>query len=176
MEKIEFSLVIAQVVVLIVSSVIATLQKFALGQEKVDRGSALLRASEALAKATMTETEVLNFRTKRYDELVSELQDCHRKHIKLQNEIDGCKESQQVMFAKLASRAAAETKAARRQEKAGGEKVMPEDEYGFPKEPDNLDDLIKAGTAIPLSNIGMVPHATPEIARPGFGQVAKPRG
>lgn len=170
MEKIEFSLVIAQAVILGLSQLIYALQKSALNVEKRDRGVFAPQVTEALRVAAEARQEVYALNTQKYESVRNDLLDCCKENAKLKAQISGLEESIHALSNKLASRDRADAMAIRRA-KAATFEPDPEDEQAPtpPTAPRNLQEAIAAGVAVPLGGPQpAAPQSTP--VPPGFGR------
>jgi len=166
-EKIEFSLVIAQAVILGLSQLIYALQKSALNIEKRDRGVFAPQVTEALRLAAEARQEVYSLNTQKYESVRNDLLDCCKENAKLKAQISGLEESIHALSNKLASRDRADAMAIRRAKAATFEPES-EDEQA-PTAPRNLQEAITAGLAVPLGGPQpAAPQSTP--VPPGFGR------
>lgn len=169
MEKIEFSLLIAQVVVLALSQLIYSLQKSAYNLEKRDRGLFAPQVTDALRLAHEARQEVTNLNTHKYESVRSDLIECCKENAKLKAQVSGLEESIANLSNKLASRDRADTMALRRARQAASEaEDEPEKPTPAPT-PSSLEEAIASGVAIPLSSPNGAPLA-PSPIPPGFGR------
>ena len=178
MEKIEFSLVIAQVVVLALSQLIYSLQKSAYNLEKRDRGILAPQVTEALRLSTEAKQVVESLNTAKYESVRNDLIECCKENAKLKAQVNGLEESIANLSNKLASRDRADAMAMRRAA-ARGFKPDDDDETpaatpAAPTTPRTLEEAIAAGIALPLH-----PSPAPEAAANqiplGFGKRAQVR-
>lgn len=175
MEKIEFSLVIAQVVVLALSQLIYSLQKSAYNLEKRDRGILAPQVTEALRLSTEAKQVVESLNTAKYESVRNDLIECCKENAKLKAQVNGLEESHANLSNKLASRDRADAMAMRRAA-ARGFKPDDDDETPTPAPaaPRTLEEAIAAGIALPLH-----PSPAPEAAANqiplGFGKRAQVR-
>jgi len=178
MEKIEFSLVIAQAVILGLSQLIYALQKSALNVEKRDRGMFAPQVTEALRVSTEAKQIVEALNTQKYESVRNDLLECCKENAKLSAKCNGLEESIANLSNKLASRDRADAMAMRRAA-ARGHKLEDDEETPAPAAPTptaprTLEEAIAAGIALPLH-----PPPAPEAAANqipfGFGKRAQVR-
>lgn len=171
MEKIEFSLVIAQAVILGLSQLIYALQKSALNIEKRDRGMFAPQVTEALRVAAEARQEVNALNTQKYESVRNDLLDCCKENAKLKAQVSGLEESIHALSNKLASRDRADAMAIRRATKAPSFAADPEEDEptATTPAPRNLQEAIAAGVAIPLAGVQQPAQPQTPIP-PGFGR------
>lgn len=176
MEKAEFSLVIAQIVVLVINFFIYGRQKSALDVEKRDRGTFGATVADALRLAESAKRGVEEMDTTKYKKVLDGLVECCAENAKLKSQIAACDESIKSLSNKLASRVKTERKQARDDEYE--DEVPPVPPTGrvgastLDEQMAALEKMKEMGIAVPMfQQVEDVPQSP---RRPGFGrQLAK---
>ena len=166
MDYAQILLIIGQGLVALASALIYSRQKSAVDIEKRDRGAFGLTVTDALRHAQEAERVARELRLDNYEVLRQKFEALYLENAQLKAKVLTLEESVASLSNKLASRDRADRRAARdeaNQAQAQGD--------GHPA-PQTLDDLVRMGVAVPLSQ--PVPQAPPPPPNArSFGRTAK---
>lgn len=175
MDKGQIALIIAQTVVLIVGSIIYSLQHGLYSGEKRDRGNfgETVRNAVDIAKRAASSVDMLD--TEKYERLARKYVQLLEEHEALKVRVAAMEESIKSLSNKLASRQRSDTLAARRESAAPAPAPADAGDIQIPPGVDPIAWLAQHGFAQPLGN--QVAHQQQELpinAIPAnFGEVRR---
>jgi len=168
MDYAQISLILGQIVVFVANAIIYGRQKSAVDIEKRDRGAFGVTVADALRHAQEAERIGRELRLDNYELLRQKFEAQELEISQLKAKVIALEESIASLSNKLASRDRADRHAARR-EAAEAQALT-----HTASEPQTLEDYVRMGVAVPLSQSN--PQAPPPAnnVRPGnFGRTAK---
>lgn len=166
MDYAQILMLIGQGLVALASAIIYSRQKSAVDVEKRDRGVFGITVTDALRHAQEAERVARELRLDNYELLRQKFEGLVLENAQLKAKVAALEESVASLSNKLASRERADRRAAR--EEAAQASANGDGHHA----PQTLDDLVRTGLAVPLSQSNTQAPPPPPNAR-SFGRTAK---